>query len=158
MSWDWRECSLDSFGSDEGRVGISGGQTFFALLGCCFSLVWHQHCITIELVFSLSLRVCLSDDLFKTLYSVCFAAANKYYKLVGMLQMHYVCVVVCWRWCWSRLCQIWGTLRGCLCPMCLLCSASSDCFRTSCSPRALTIKHYGVRRWGMDGYVLTLIL
>jgi len=27
---------LDSFGSCEGRAGISGGQKFFALLGCCF--------------------------------------------------------------------------------------------------------------------------
>lgn len=69
---------------------ISGGQTFFALLDYFFSLVWLQHCITIELVFTLSLRVCLSDDLFKTLYSVCFAAVNKYFMPVGALRKHYL--------------------------------------------------------------------
>lgn len=58
-----------------------------------------------------------------------------------------LCVVVCWRWCWSRLCPIWGILRACLCHMCLLCSASSDCSRISYSQRALPIKPCGVKRW-----------
>lgn len=86
---------MDSFGSDEGRVGISGGKIFFALLGCCFSLVWLQHCITIELVFTLNLRVCLSDDSFRSLYSIFFAAVNKYHKLTGVLQMHFLSFVCC---------------------------------------------------------------
>jgi len=131
-----------------------GGDLWRAEVLCATGLllfvVWLQHCISIELVFTLSLRACLSDDLFERndIVFVLWLWITNIISWWGWYRclMCVMCVVVCWRWCWSRLCQIWGTLRACLCTMCLLCSASSDCSRTSYSPRALTIKHYGVRR------------
>lgn len=165
--WDWREVPyIKVFSGFLWLRWGQGGDHWRAEVLCTtglllFCLVWLQHCITIELVFTLSHRVCLSDDLFKTncilfvlwLWTNIISCWGCYRCLMCLL-----CVIVCWRWCWSRLCQIWGTLRVCLCTMCLLCFASSDCSRTSYLLRALTIKHYGVRRWGMDWYILTLTI
>ncbi len=78
------------WGSLEGRRSLRFWAVAFLWCGSSIASFTIEH-------FSLSLRVCLSDDLFKTLYSVCFAAANKYYMLVGELQIYCVYFVVCWR-------------------------------------------------------------
>lgn len=55
-------------------------------------------------------------------------------------------VSVCWRWCWSRLCQTWETPREHSCPSVPVWSDFSGCCRTSCLLRVQTTTHCGVKR------------
>lgn len=101
--WDWREVSyIKVFSGFLWLRWGQGGDHWRAEVLCTtglllFSLVWLQNCITIELVFTLSHRVCLSDD-FKfqdKLYSLCFVVVKKHYNLLWVLQMPHVSFVCC---------------------------------------------------------------